>query len=104
MAAVLPALNMNAPFAHILWGSIGVGYLAQGVPYTTLLLVICCAVFYYRVGEYEYGSGELLALVSVVLWVVGIFALGFGWLGNLLLQVGLFGALTLWTMRRQPPK
>ncbi len=73
------------------------------MPNATLLPVICCAVFYYRVGEYEYGSGELLALVSVVLWVIGIFAFKFGWLGNLLLQVGLFGALTLWNMRRKPP-
>ena len=74
------------------------------MPYTTLLLIICCAVFYYRVGEQEYGSGGLLALVSVVLWAIGILALGLGWLGNLLLQVGLFFALTLWNMRRPPSK
>ena len=74
------------------------------MPYLTLLLIICCAVFYYRVGEQEYGSGGLLALISVVLWVVGILAFRFGWLGNLLLQVGLFFALTLWNMRRPPPK
>ena len=74
------------------------------MPYLTLLLIICCAVFYYRVGEQEYGSGGLLALISVVLWVVGILAFRFGWLGNLLLQVGLFFALTFWNMRRPPPK
>ena len=43
-------------------------------------------MFYYRLGEYEYGSGWLLALVSVMLWVLGIFALKFGWSGNLLLN------------------
>ena len=74
------------------------------MPYTTILLIVCCAVFYYRVGEQEYSSGGLLALISVVLWVVGILAFRFGWLGNLLLQVGLFFALTLWNMRRPPPK
>ncbi len=68
--------------------------------YTTILLVICCAVIYYRIGEFEYGKGALLALVSVALWLIGSFALGFGWLGNLLVQVGLFFALTFWNMQR----
>jgi len=74
------------------------------MPYTSLLLIICCAVFYYRLGEAEYGSGWLLALVSVALWAVGIFLFKFGWVGNLLLQVGLFFALTVWNMMRPPPK
>lgn len=74
------------------------------MPYTTILLIVCCAVFYYRVGESEYGSGGLLALASVALWVVGSFALGFGWLGNLLVQVGLFFALTVWNMMRRQNK
>ena len=74
------------------------------MPYTTILLIVCCAVFYYRVGESEYGSGGLLALASVALWVVGSFALGFGWLGNLLVQVGLFFALTVRNMMRRQNK
>ena len=73
------------------------------MPYLTLLLVICCAVFYYRVGEAEYGYGELLALLSVVLWVSGIFLFKFGLMGNLLLQVALFFALSVWNMNRRPP-
>jgi uncharacterized membrane protein YfcA len=68
--------------------------------YTAILLIVCCAVFYYRVGEMEYASGWLLVLVSVALWLVGGYALGLGWLGNLLLQVGLFFALTFWNMSR----
>ncbi len=72
------------------------------MPYTTLLLIICCAVFYYRVGESEYGSGELLALISVLLWLLGMFAFQFGWIANLLLQVGLFVGLTVWNMRQRP--
>jgi hypothetical protein len=74
------------------------------MPYLTLLIIICCAVFYYRVGEAEYGSGELLALISVVLWVIGVFLFKFGWLGNLLLQVALFFALSLWNMKRNRPE
>lgn len=74
------------------------------MPYTTILLIICCAVFYYRVGEQEYSSGWLLGLISVALWAIGILLFSFGWLGNLLLQVGLFFALTCWNMMRKPPK
>lgn len=72
------------------------------MPYTTLLLIICCAVFYYRVGEAEYGSGGLLALASAALWGIGILLFKFGWVGNLLIQVGLFLALSFWNMRRPP--
>ena len=43
-------------------------------------------------------------MISVVLWVIGIFVIKFGWLGNLLLQVGLFFGLTCWNMMRKPPK
>ena len=74
------------------------------MPYTTILLIVCCAVFYYRVGEFEYGGGGWLALASVVLWMIGTFAIRFGMLGNLLLQVGLFFALTVWNMMRRERK
>ena len=80
------------------------GTTASDMPYTTILLIVCCAVFYYRLGEFEYGSGGLLALASVALWVIGTFALGFGLLGNLLVQVGLFFALTVWNMMRRERK
>jgi hypothetical protein len=80
------------------------GTTALNMPYTDLLLIVCCAVFYHRVGEQEHGSSGLLALISVALGTIGISAFRLGWLGNLLLQVGLFFALTLWNMRRPPPK
>ena len=70
------------------------------MPYTSILLIVCCASFYYRVGEAEYGSGMLLALVSAVLWLIGGFGLGFGLIANLLVQVGLFFALSIWNMVR----
>jgi hypothetical protein len=46
----------------------------------------------------------LLALISAVLWVIGVFLFKFGWLGNLLLQVALFFALSLWNMKRNRPE
>jgi hypothetical protein len=70
------------------------------MPYTTIALIICFAVLYYRIGEFEYGGGTLLALVSVTLWLLGSYLLGFGWLGNLLVQAGLYIALTVWNMQR----
>ncbi len=76
------------------------GTTAPDMPYTTILLIIGCAVFYYRLGEFDYSSGGPLALASVALWVIGIFAFRFGWLGNLVVQVGLFFALTVWNITR----
>ena len=80
------------------------GATARNMPYTTILLIICCAVFYYRLGEFEYGSGALLAFASVALWVIGILAFRLGWLGNLALQVGLFFAVTVWNITRRERK
>jgi hypothetical protein len=70
------------------------------MPYGSIIFPICCAVFYYRVGEAEYDGGWLLALVSVALWLVGSMVLGLGSLANLLLQVLPFVALTFWNMFR----
>ena len=69
------------------------------MPYFSLLIVLCCAIFYHRVGEAEYSGGWLLALISVALSVVGLLILNWGWLGLLLLQAVLFFALSIWNMR-----
>jgi len=37
----------------------------------------------------------------MALWLIGIFAFRFGCLGNLLVQVGLFFALTVWNIMRR---
>ena len=72
--------------------------------YIGILLIVCCVTFYYRVGEQEYGSGILLALISITLWLIGSFVLGFGRLGSLLVQVGLFFGLAFWKMARRDHK
>jgi len=66
--------------------------------YWGLLFVVCCAVFYYRVGEMEYGHGWLFALVSVAVWLLGACVLRFGLIANLLAQAALFVILTLYNM------
>lgn len=67
-----------------------------------IVMIIACAVFYYRVGEHDYDSGWLLGAVSVTLWAVGAYLLGWSWPGNLLLQALLFVALTIWNMAKDP--
>lgn len=69
------------------------------MPYFSLLIILCCAIFYHRLGEAEYGGGWLLALISVGLSVASLFLLHWGWWGTLLPQAGLFVVLWLWNMR-----
>jgi hypothetical protein len=66
-----------------------------------LVAMLACAVFYYRLGAQEYSSGIWPAAVSVGLWLGARYFLGFGMLGCILVQVGLFGALWLWNVVRQ---
>ncbi len=71
------------------------------MPYWSILFIVCCAVFYYRLGESEYESGFLLASISVALWLIGSLALGWGSASNLLVQIGFFLALWIWNATRK---
>ena len=62
-----------------------------------------CGVFYRAAGE-EHASGILLAAVSVGLWLASGYFLAFGWLGCILVQVGLFAALTARNIMREKKK
>ena len=66
-----------------------------------LVAMLACAVFYYRLGEQEYSSGIWPAAVSIALWLGAGYFLGFGMLGSILVQVGLFVVLTLWNVVRE---
>lgn len=74
----------------------------------TIILVIGCAIFYYRAGEYEETSGlgwaALSILISCVIWLW----LHGGFLAVFLGQVGLFVAITLYRCVRSndqaPPR
>ncbi len=59
-----------------------------------LVIMLACATFFYHAGEEAYSSGTPLAVASIVLWLVAAYFLAFGWLGCILVQVGLFAALT----------
>lgn len=65
-----------------------------------IVCLIAGGVFYYRLGNYEYGNGFTVAGLSVILGLVAWFVLGMGRYGYLGSQVVLFGILTLWNFRR----
>lgn len=71
------------------------------MPYGSVLLIVCCAVFYYRVGEFEYNSGFLLALISIALWLLGAGLFGLGTISSLLVQAALFVALWIFNIARR---
>lgn len=65
-----------------------------------ILLSVVAGIFYYRVGDHEYGAGFVTAglslIVSIVTWLV--FGWGrFGFLGG---QVALFAGLTWYNGKR----
>jgi hypothetical protein len=66
-----------------------------------LVIMLACAVFYYRLGEAEYGGGLLLGAASLALWLAGAYFLHFGLLGCLLVQACPFIGLTIWNMTRK---
>ena len=59
------------------------------------VLLLACAVFYYKAAEIENVSGVWWAAISVVLFLFTWRILGWGLLGNFLGQAGLLGGITL---------
>jgi len=68
----------------------------------TLILVLACAVFFYRAGEFEGVSGVAWAGLSILISVVIWHWLHGGFVAVLLGQIGLFAAITLYRSRRKP--
>jgi hypothetical protein len=60
--------------------------------FQTLLLIVC-AVAYYRAAEVENASGILWAALSVIVFLITWLLFGWGFVGNLLGQVGLLGGI-----------
>lgn len=67
----------------------------------TFILLLAFGFLYYRIGQFEGGSGwpwaEASIFISVAIWRW----LGGGWLAVILGQIGLFVAVTLFRSRRQ---
>jgi hypothetical protein len=74
------------------------------IPGYGLVFMLACAAFFYHAGEEEHSSGIWLAAVSIGLWFAAGYLLAFGWLGCILVQVGLFAVLTVRNVMRDKPK
>ena len=73
------------------------------VPGFGLVVMLACAIIYYKIGEVEFQSGFLPAGLSVLLWLAPAYFLHWGMLGCLLVQAGLFAALTAYNIIRKRP-
>jgi hypothetical protein len=67
-----------------------------------LVMMLGCALLYYRIGEMEYGQGILLSALSIVIWVITAYMLHWKWIPSLCAQAGLFGVLTVINVFRRP--
>ena len=61
----------------------------------TFVLLVACAIFFYRAGEDENSSGMLWGFLSVLISVLVWRVLGWGFLGVLFGQILLFVGITL---------
>lgn len=64
-----------------------------------MLILVCCAVFYYRVAESENRSGLLWALFSIALYFGSGMFMPWGLGGSLLVQTIPFILMTALSMR-----
>ncbi len=67
----------------------------------TFVLLLACAVFFYRAGEFEGGSGLAWAALSLLISVAIWRWLHGGFIAVLLGQVGLFVGITLYRSRKK---
>jgi len=74
----------------------------MGVPYTLILGLIAFAVFFNRAAEMEDDATPWIwSAVSVLVSVVTMFWLHWGWLGIILSQVGIFIGIAVIKLMRE---
>jgi hypothetical protein len=66
-----------------------------------LLVLLAFAIFFHRAAEFEDESSLIWSGLSLVISVVTMFWLGWGWLGIICGQGGLFVGITLFRMRKK---
>ncbi len=64
-------------------------------------MLVACAIFFHRAAEFENESSLLWTGLSVVIFVMTLFVLGWGWLGCLLGQAGLLLGITFFRVLRK---
>ena len=68
----------------------------------TFVLLLACAVFFYRAGEFERSSGVAWAALSVLISVAIWRGLQGGFIAVFLGQVGLLAGITIFRSRKKP--
>jgi hypothetical protein len=71
------------------------------MPYLTILLVVVFAIFFHRAADFENESSLIWCGLSVSISLLTLFIFGWGWLGCLLGQVGLFVGIGIFRMMRK---
>ena len=71
------------------------------MPYLPILIIVACAIFFHRAAEFENESSLVWTGLSVVISLMTLFFLHWGWLGCLLGQIGLFAGITVLRMLRK---
>jgi hypothetical protein len=72
------------------------------MPYFAILLIVVFAIFFHRAAEFEDESGLLWSGLSVSISLLTLFFFGWGWLGTLLGQAGLFVGISIFRVMRKP--
>jgi cytochrome b len=71
------------------------------MPYLLILVLVACAVFFYRAAESEGESVWIWCGLSLLISAVTLFWLHWGWLGAFSCQLALFVGITLIRMCRE---
>ena len=74
----------------------------MAMPYLPILIIICFAIFYHRAAEFENESTLIWSGLSVLISVLTIFWLHWGWLGIFFGKAGLFVGITIVRILRKP--
>ena len=72
------------------------------MPYLSILMMVACVIFFHRAAEFENESSLVWTGLSLVISVMTLFVLGWGWLGCLLGQAGLLLGITIFRVLRKP--
>jgi len=75
----------------------------------SLIILICCAVIFYRIGESDYGRGGLVCILSIVVglvspYLIPHYLIPLPFVSLIIGQVLLFVALLVYNLiRKEPP-
>jgi FtsH-binding integral membrane protein len=74
----------------------------------SLIILICCAIIFYRIGESDYGRGGLVCILSIVVgfvspYLISHYLIPLPVVSLIIGQVLLFVALLVYNLTRKEP-